>query len=73
MSNISIDKNQLKETLKLAMYELFQENREEFTEILSEIIEDIALTKAIEEGEKTELVDREMIFKLLNNNNEDSV
>ena len=73
MSNISLDQNQLKETLKLAIYELFQENREEFTELLSEIIEDIALTKAIEEGEDTELVDRETIFKLLNNNNEDSV
>ena len=73
MSNISIDQNQLKETLKLAIYELLQENREEFTELLSEIIEDMALTKAIEEGEETELVERKTIFKLLNNNNEDSI
>ncbi|MEA5534929.1 hypothetical protein [Crocosphaera sp. XPORK-15E] len=66
MSNISVDQKLLKETLKLAIYELFQENREEFTELLSEIIEDIALIKAIEDGEKTELVERETILKLLN-------
>ncbi|MDJ0508281.1 MAG: hypothetical protein QNJ64_03335 [Crocosphaera sp.] len=71
MSNIYLGQNQLKETLKVAIYELFQENREESTELLSEIIEDIALTKAIEEGEETELVNRETIFMLLNNNNED--
>ncbi len=66
MSNISLDQNQLKETLKIAIYELFQENREEFTELLSEIIEDVAFIKAIEEGEETELVKRETIFKILN-------
>ncbi|MDJ0511726.1 MAG: hypothetical protein QNJ64_21135 [Crocosphaera sp.] len=66
MSDISLDQNQLKETLKIAIYELFQENREEFTELLSEIIEDVAFIKAIEEGEETELVERETIFKILN-------
>lgn len=67
MSNISLDQNQLKETLKVVIYELFQENREEFTEILSEIIEDVALSKAIQEAEESELVEREAIFKILDN------
>jgi len=65
MSNLSLDQIQLKQTLKEAMLELFYENKEEFSALLTEIIEDIALSKAIEEGEKTELIDRESIFAIL--------
>lgn len=65
MSNLSLDQTQLKQTLKEAMLELFYENKEEFSALLTEIIEDIALSKAIEEGEKTELIDRESIFAIL--------
>jgi len=66
MSNLSLDQNQLKQTLKQAILELFYENKEEFSTLLTEIIEDIALAKAIEEGEETELIDRESIFAILN-------
>ena len=66
MTELSLDKNLLKETLKTAILEIIQENHDEFQELLREIIEDIALTQAIEQGETTELVDRETIFKLLN-------
>jgi hypothetical protein len=66
MSNISLEENQLKQTLKQAILELFYENKEEFSALLTEIIEDIALSKAIEEGEETELTDRESIFAILN-------
>ena len=66
MSNLSLEKNQLKITLKEAMLELFYENKEEFSALLTEIIEDIALSKAIEEGEKTSITDRESIFAILN-------
>jgi hypothetical protein len=48
---LSLDQNQLKQ----AILELFYENKEEFSALLTEIIEDIALAKAIEEGEKTEI------------------
>lgn len=66
MTELSLDKNLLKETLKKAILEIIQENSDEFQELLTEVIEDIALAKAIEQGETTELVDRETIFKLLN-------
>ena len=66
MSNLSLEQNQLKQTLKEAMIELFYENKEEFSTLLTEIIEDIALSKAIEEGEQTELTDRGTIFGILN-------
>jgi hypothetical protein len=65
MTNISVETNQLKQTLKEVILELISENKEEFSSLITEIIEDIALSKAIEEGEKTELVDRQSIFRIL--------
>lgn len=66
MSNLSLEQNQLKQTLKEAIIELFYENKDEFYALFTEIIEDIALSKAIEQGEETELTDRETIFAILN-------
>jgi len=65
MTNILIESNQLKQTLKEVILELISENKEELSDLIIEIIEDIALSKAIEEGEETELVDKESIFKIL--------
>ncbi|WP_071192131.1 hypothetical protein [Trichormus sp. NMC-1] len=58
MSNLSLEHNQLKQTLKEAIIEIFSENKEEFSAILTEIIKDIALSKAFEQRE---LTDRETI------------
>ncbi|KAM3098784.1 hypothetical protein ACKFKG_04775 [Phormidesmis sp. 146-35] len=65
MPELSLDQNQLKEILKAAIVEVLQENREEFSELLAEALEDIGLQQAIVEGETTELVSREAIFKVL--------
>jgi len=65
MTNISVETNQLKQTLKEAILEIITENKEEFYDLITEIIEDTVLSKAIEEGEKTELVERESIFAIL--------
>jgi hypothetical protein len=65
MSEISLNQNQLKEILKAAIVEVLQENREEFSELLAKALEDIGLQRAISEGESTELVSRETIFKIL--------
>jgi Fe2+ transport system protein B len=65
MAEISLDENKLKEILKTAIVEVIQERKEIFSDLLAEIIEDIALEKAIKEGENTESVSREAIFKLL--------
>jgi DNA-binding LytR/AlgR family response regulator len=65
MSEITVDMDQFKELVKIAIVETLQEQREAFTEIITEAMEDIALVKAIEEGESTETVDREAIFKAL--------
>ncbi len=65
MSEITLNQDQLKEILKSAIAELLRENREEVSNFLAEIIEDVAMERAIAEGETTELVSREAIFQLL--------
>ncbi len=54
MSEISLDSEQLKAVLKSAIVELLHENRQEISDLLAEIIEDIAMERAIGEGETTE-------------------
>jgi len=65
MAEITLNSDKFKEVIKATILELFQENREEFSQLLSEIIEDIAMERAIQEGEETETVSREAIFKIL--------
>ncbi|WP_392480713.1 hypothetical protein [Nostoc sp. C110] len=65
MSEITLNSEQLKEILKSAIVELISDNREEVSEFLAEIIEDIAMERVIAEGETTELVNRDSIFQLL--------
>lgn len=66
MFETTLDSNQLKELLKAVLIEILQDQKEVFTDIIFEAMEDIALAKAIEEGENTETVSREAIFKILN-------
>lgn len=65
MSEDTLNSSQLKELIKAAIVEILQEQREVFTDLITEAMEDIALAKAIEEGENTEPVSREAIFKIL--------
>ncbi|MUG93810.1 hypothetical protein F7734_15865 [Scytonema sp. UIC 10036] len=65
MININLDENQLKNIFKTAILELMQEQKDVFSDLFAEIIEDMALEKAIKEGEETETVSREAIFKIL--------
>ena len=65
MSQITLDETKLKEILKAAIFELLKEQKEVFSEILTEALEDIGMENAIKEGENTETVNREQIFKIL--------
>ncbi len=65
MTDITADKSQLKEMLKTALVEIIKEDKEIFYDLLTEVIEDIAMSNAIKEGENTELVSRETIFNKL--------
>jgi hypothetical protein len=70
MSEIPLNTSQLKDLIKTSIVELLQEQKEVFTDIIVEAMEEIALMKAIEEGENTETVEREAIFKVLNQHHE---
>ena len=65
MSETTLDTSELKKLIKSAISEVLQEQKEVFTDIIIEAMEDIGLAKAIAKGESTEPVSREGIFKIL--------
>ncbi|UKO97560.1 hypothetical protein [Nostoc sp. UHCC 0870] len=65
MAEINLDEIKLKEIFKKAIVEVIQEQKEVISDLMAEIMEDIALETAIKEGENTEIVSREAIFKIL--------
>ncbi|WP_445629799.1 hypothetical protein [Nostoc sp. DSM 114167] len=67
MTELNLDEEKIKQLFKTALTEVIQEQKEVFADLLAEIIEDIALEKAIKESEDTETVSREAIFKILGN------
>lgn len=69
MSGTLFDEAKLKEALKSAIVEILEERKDLVREVLEEALEDIALARAIEEGEQSELVTRDEVFKALEPNN----
>jgi hypothetical protein len=65
MSNISVEEVYLKDLLKQAILELVQEKRDVLQDVLVEALEDLALARAIEEGESTEVVSRAEVLQIL--------
>jgi len=61
----SMNKEQLKDVIKTALVEVLEERQNLFQEAIETALEDIALTRAIKEGEKTKPVRREEVFKIL--------
>jgi hypothetical protein len=65
MADLTLTSDQLKAALKSVIVELLRDNKTEFSELLAEIIEDLAMARAISEGENTEVVSRDTILQLL--------
>jgi hypothetical protein len=65
MATVIESDERLKEVFKSAIVEVLQERQELVREILGDIIEDIAFSKAIAEGEQTPRVNRESVFEVL--------
>lgn len=65
MATVIESNEKLKEAFKMAIVELLQERQDLVREILDEIVEDIAFSKAIAEGEQTPRVGRESVFEVL--------
>ena len=60
-----INQNQLKELIKTALVEVLQERQDLIHDAVEQALEDVALLRAIEEGEGTELIEREEVFGIL--------
>ena len=61
----SLDEVRLKALMKETLLEVLEEGREEFSQLLLEIFEDLALSRAIREGEATTTVDRQEILDII--------
>ena len=61
----SISDDRIKELFKRAILEVLEERGDILREALAEAIEDIALARAIEEGEGSETITRDEVFALL--------
>lgn len=62
---ISADDERLKELMMAAVAEVLEERRDFVRELLEEALEDIALARAIEEGEESVVVSREEVMGIL--------
>ncbi len=65
METVLENEAEIKEVFKVAVMEALEERKDLFSQLFREISEDIALAKAIEEGEKTPKVSRRTIFEFL--------
>ena len=62
---VGADDQKLKALFKEAIVEVMEENQDLVSSLLVEALEDIGLSRAIEEGENSESVSREEVFKVL--------
>ncbi len=65
MAHTTVDETRLKELFKEALVELLQERKDFFQDLVVEAIEDVALARAIEEGENTPIAPRDEVFEVL--------
>ena len=61
----SIDNDKLKEIFKQAIIEAMEEKKDVVHDLLVEAMEDLAMIRAIEQGEETELVSRDEVMSIL--------
>ncbi len=60
-----IDDVKLKQLLKEALIEAIEEKRNLFYDLIVDAVEDIAIVRAIQEGENTETISKQEIFNIL--------
>lgn len=62
---LELQAQDLKPLLKELLHDLLVQEKEMLTELIYEVMEDMALAKAIDEGNMTKNINREDIFSLL--------
>lgn len=64
-NSTNLDETRIKTLFKEALVDVIEENQELVSSILIDALEDIGLSRAIEEGETSKTVSRDEIFKVL--------
>ena len=64
-SLLTMTRATLTRTLRQAMAENLRDHRDEFRDLLAEVIEDVSLASAIREGEKSKPVKRDAVLRAL--------
>jgi hypothetical protein len=65
MLEIKLEDEKLKALLKAALLEVLEERKDLLRDVIEETMEDIALARAIEAGQRTQEVSRGEVFSLL--------
>ena len=65
MITLNMEDQQLKDILKQALLEIFEERQDLAAALFQEALEDWGLLQAIREGETTPVVSREVVFDVL--------
>ncbi len=65
MPELGLNDAQLKELLKVVLLEMFQERRELLHDLMAEVLEDMAMVRAINVGKDSETVSRDEIVEIL--------
>ena len=65
MAELLQDEAKLKALFKTAVLEVLEERKELLRDIIEETLEDVALARAIEAGQRTEDVSRREVFSVL--------
>jgi len=60
-----IDDSKIKDLFKQAIIEAIEEKKQVVYDLLVEVMEDIAMVRAIEDGENSGMVSRDDIFQIL--------
>jgi hypothetical protein len=61
----SFNQDQLRDLIKSAVAEALEEQRDLLHQVVEEALEDLALGRAIVEGENTEIIERKEVFSVL--------
>jgi hypothetical protein len=65
MAKVSVGEDRLKELLKAALVEVLEERKDLVQDLIEEALEDLAMARALEEGEQSPHISREVVFRRL--------
>jgi hypothetical protein len=65
VAHTMLDETQIRDLFREAFEEMLRERKDLLYDLLAEIVEDSGLLRAIQEGEETETVPREEVFRVL--------